>query len=81
MVQKRDRRILFWLWKVGLLGTFIVVRVPEILPKRRWRWLIGRWFERVLARQDRDASHHAPACGANHLHYRRAVLFHCTCGA
>ena len=81
MIQSEDRKWLHRFFQLGLTETVTYCHNYEIRPKPGWRWLIGSWYKQMLKRQDRDDRHHAPACPANHYHYRRPVLRRCNCGA
>ena len=56
MILKNDRRILYWMWKFGLLRTYVHMRCARLRPRRGVRWVYN-W---MLRRQVRDGLHHAP---------------------
>lgn len=79
MIHPLDRRVALCLIRWKVWETVIHMMHEQVLQPSRWR---GLWlFERMLARMTRDDHHHAPACLANHYHYRKLVFGTCRCGA
>lgn len=78
MITKRDRQTVIWmLWlRIWTLKPTWFGQ-PVIIARWGTRWIL----EGMLKRMERDDLHHAPACPANHFHYRRLVFQRCNCGA
>lgn len=78
MVTDKQRRLILRLLRLRLF-TYRkhIFGLPEVHARRGFGWL----RERLLAAQQVDDLHHAPACPANHYHKRRFVFSPCTCGA
>lgn len=77
MLTNRQKKLIYWMVKLGLWKYQVYMRIPWVWPNFGSEWL----HERLLKVQDVDDLHHAPCCPANHYHRRRLVFCRCTCGA
>ena len=77
MIRQNDRKILYWMWKLGLFQTYVQMRCSRLRPRRGVKWIYN-W---MLRRQSRDGLHHAPACPGNEWSGVELVYRDCNCGA
>ena len=78
MVRPADRRIMYWLVRLGL-WRLVPTLMRQVHPRPRWgtAWL----YQLMLKRQSSDGLHHAPCCPGNEWAGMVLVWRSCNCGA